>query len=239
MNLFRYDSPLMQFLNTVTDLFILNVLCIICCIPILTIGPALAAKYDVAMRIVRHEEPAVFVPYFKAFKENFKQAFIIGLFLIGAVFLLSVDWNWMYQTGFENVSPVYFAGAVFISVFVLFITMTIFPIIARFEITIKEAFKTSVLFSMLYFFSLIPIVILILFAGFLCVKYMQWLPLVIVLSHVVIEFCLCLILLRGFKKLEAKFSGEDEEDNNENTESETENKPSSKSDADKIEGENQ
>ena len=55
MNLLNYDSPLIQFLNKVTDLFILNLLCLICCIPVITIGAALTAKYDVAMRIVRKE----------------------------------------------------------------------------------------------------------------------------------------------------------------------------------------
>ena len=60
MDIFKYDSPLMSFLNTVFDLMFLNILCFICCIPIITIGPALAAKYDVAMRIVRKEEPTIF-----------------------------------------------------------------------------------------------------------------------------------------------------------------------------------
>ena len=48
MDIFKYDSPLMSFLNTVFDLMFLNILCFVCCIPIITIGPALAAKYDVA-----------------------------------------------------------------------------------------------------------------------------------------------------------------------------------------------
>ena len=134
MDFLKYDSPLMSFINTVFDIFYLNFLCLICCIPIVTIGPALAAKYDVAMRIVRKEEPTVFRPFFKAFKENFKQAFIIWIILLGACFLLFIDWNWIFENGVGNVSPFYLMAAIITTLIVSFIIMTIFPIIARFQV---------------------------------------------------------------------------------------------------------
>ena len=211
MNLLKYDSPLIQFINTVIDLIILNVLCTICCIPIITIGPALTAKYDVAMRIVRREEPAVFKPFFKAFKENFKQATIIWVILLFACALLCMDWSWMIDTGFSNVPVVYFVAASFITLVVLFIIMTIFPIISRFEVTVKEAFKTSVLFSIVYFIGLLSVATIMGFSLYACIKYFRYLPAVIVLSHLVVEFCLCLILIRGFKKLEEKFADTEED----------------------------
>ena len=213
MDFLKYDSPLMSFINTVFDIFYLNFLCLICCIPIVTIGPALAAKYDVAMRIVRKEEPTVFRPFFKAFKENFKQAFIIWIILLGACFLLFIDWNWIFENGVGNVSPFYLMAAVITTLIVSFIIMTIFPIIARFQVTIKEAFKTSILFSMVYFVGLLSVAIVAGFSVFLCIKYVRFLPAVLILSHVVVVFCLCLILVRGFTKLEEKYAGtvEDEE----------------------------
>ena len=213
MDFLKYDSPLMSFINTVFDIFYLNFLCLICCIPIVTIGPALAAKYDVAMRIVRKEEPTVFRPFFKAFKENFKQAFIIWIILLGACFLLFIDWNWIFENGVGNVSPFYLMAAIITTLIVSFIIMTIFPIIARFQVTIKEAFKTSILFSMVYFVGLLSVAIVAGFSIFLCIKYVRFLPAVLILSHVVVVFCLCLILVRGFSKLEEKYAGtvEDEE----------------------------
>jgi len=211
MNLLKYDSPLIQFINTVVDLIILNVLCTICCIPIITIGPALTAKYDVAMRIVRREEPAVFKPFFKAFKENFKQATIIWVILLFACALLCMDWSWMIDTGISNVPVLYFVAASFITLVVLFIIMTIFPIISRFEVTVKEAFKTSVLFSIVYFIGLLSVASIMGFSLYACIKYFRYLPAVVLLSHLVIEFCLCLILIRGFKKLEEKFTDPEED----------------------------
>lgn len=206
MDIFKYDSPLMSFLNTVFDLMFLNILCFICCIPIITIGPALAAKYDVAMRIVRKEEPTIFRPFFKAFKNNFKQSIIIWSVLLVACFLLFIDWNWIFQNGIGNVSPFYLMAAILTTMIVSFIIMTIFPIIARFEVTIREAFKTSLLFSMVYFLGLLSVSIISVFSVYLCIKYMRFLPLVVVVSHVIIVFCLCLILVRGFSRLEEKYA---------------------------------
>ncbi len=205
MNIFKHDSPFMLFMSTVADLMILDILCFLCCIPIVTIGPALSAKYAVAMRIVRHEDPTIVKPFFKAFKDNFKQALIAWLILMAVILLVWLDWSWMIDQGFDNVQPLYFGGAVFVTIIVSFIVLTIFPIISRFELTVHEAFKTAALFSMLYFFSLIAIVILIGASIYACIKYMQWLPAVLALSHISIVYCLCLIFVRGFKKLESKF----------------------------------
>ncbi len=210
MGIFRHDGPIMEFLSTVADLMILDLICIVCCIPIVTIGPALSAKYAVAMRIVRHEEPTIVKPYFKAFKDNFKQALIVWLILMVVVLLVWIDWSWMIDKGFDNVSPLYFGGAVFVTTIVSFIIMTIFPIISRFELTVKEAFKTAALFSMLYFFGLLAIVILMGFSVFVCIKYIRWLPLAFTVCHLCIVYCLCLIFVRGFKKLEAQFVDVDE-----------------------------
>ncbi len=220
MDIFKYDSPLMSFLNTVFDLMFLNILCFICCIPIITIGPALAAKYDVAMRIVRKEEPTIFRPFFRAFKNNFKQSIIIWSVLLVACFLLFIDWNWIFQNGIGNVSPFYLMAAIITTLIVSFIIMTIFPIIARFQVTIREAFKTSVFFSMVYFLGLLSVSIISVFSVYLCIKYMRFLPLVVVVSHVIIVFCLCLILVRGFSRLEEKYADSEssEEDEAESSE---------------------
>ena len=58
---------------------------------------------------------------------------------------------------------------------------------------------------MLYFFALIAINFLMLFSIYACIRWIRWLPLVLVIAHTTIVFCLCLTLQRGFKKLEARF----------------------------------
>ena len=53
MNILKPDSPVMDFISTVADLIILNLLFVICSIPIVTFGAAYSAKYYVAMKKIR------------------------------------------------------------------------------------------------------------------------------------------------------------------------------------------
>ena len=57
---FNMDSPVMRFLSRVCDLMILNFMCLICCIPIVTIGASVTALYSVTLKMVRGEESYIF-----------------------------------------------------------------------------------------------------------------------------------------------------------------------------------
>ena len=57
MKLFNLDSPVMVFLSKVANLMILNVLTIICCIPIFTAGAAITALYYVTIQMARGDDP--------------------------------------------------------------------------------------------------------------------------------------------------------------------------------------
>lgn len=59
MKLFNLDSPVMVFLSKVANLMILNVLTIICCIPIFTAGAAITALYYVTIKMARGDDPYI------------------------------------------------------------------------------------------------------------------------------------------------------------------------------------
>ena len=63
---FSLDSSLMIFLSNLTDIIVLNVMCFICCIPIITIGPSVTAMHYITLKIARDEEIYVLRDYFKA-----------------------------------------------------------------------------------------------------------------------------------------------------------------------------
>ena len=68
------DSPLMRVLNRVGDLMILNILMIICCIPVITVGAACTGMHYVLLKMVRDREGYLVRGFFKSFVMNFKQA---------------------------------------------------------------------------------------------------------------------------------------------------------------------
>ena len=42
-NLVNMDNPVFQTLSRIADLAVLSVICLLCCLPVVTIGPALVA----------------------------------------------------------------------------------------------------------------------------------------------------------------------------------------------------
>ena len=73
------DNVITRALSKICDMICLNVLWVICSIPIVTIGASTTALYTVMLKMVRNEEGYIFRGFFKAFKENFKQSTIIWL----------------------------------------------------------------------------------------------------------------------------------------------------------------
>ena len=145
MNILKPDSPVMDFLRTVTNLVIVNILYIICSIPIITFGAAYSAKYYVAMKVIRGEGTGVVIPFFKAFKRNFKQATAVWIVMLVAIFLIIFDWRWITYNGWSNTEFVYKFFVIFFSFAVLLMTMAIFPTIARYDMKTSELFKAALI----------------------------------------------------------------------------------------------
>ena len=56
MGIFSPDGALARLLNTLGNLIVLNILTIICCVPVFTAGAAMTALYTMVMRMVRKED---------------------------------------------------------------------------------------------------------------------------------------------------------------------------------------
>lgn len=156
---FNLDSPFMIFLSNLTDVVILNVLCLICCIPIVTIGPSVTAMHYVTLKMARDEEGYVFKSFFKAFKENFKQSFIAWIIFLGITAVFLLDYRILKVSGMEeNKIFVIVIGAIYL--FVCLTTMYVFPLLSRFENSLKQTVKNALFMSILHIFKTIVMAII-------------------------------------------------------------------------------
>ena len=96
--LFNYDNPVWRFIGKLGDLILLNILWIICSIPVFTIGASTTAVYYVTLKLARDEDDSTIRSFFRSFKNNFKQATAIWLILLAAGLVLSVDF-WFFISG--------------------------------------------------------------------------------------------------------------------------------------------
>ncbi|MGN0153160.1 MAG: YesL family protein [Lachnospiraceae bacterium] len=144
--MFNVDNPLFRVINRIADMVVLNVLFLVSCIPIVTIGPALTAMYYVAINAWSREDGYIFRMYKKSFKENFKQSTIMWLILLVVGFVLSVDvWFWVSQWKLTRVGM--YKPFIVISVILLVVYLLIFtyvwPIQAKFTNSIKGTIKNA------------------------------------------------------------------------------------------------
>jgi len=138
--MFSMDSPLMEVLTKVADLIIINILFLFVSIPVFTIGAGYSAMYSVVLKLVKNEEGKITKQFFKAFKENFKQATIIWLVLL----LIALGLLYDFYMLMNGSLPESFKLALIVLAFVwgvLFIN--IFPLIAKFENTSMHLIKNS------------------------------------------------------------------------------------------------
>lgn len=202
MNFLKPDSPVMNFISTIVDIIILNLLFVICSIPIVTFGAAYSAKYYVAMKIMRGEDTGTIIPFFKAFARNFKQATTSWMIMLVAIALILLDWRWIIMSGWSTTPFIYKFGVIFMSVFVTLMTIAIFPTIARYEMKTGEYFKAALIFVIIRFIPLILVVVFILASIIACLWYSQWFPLIYAFTSTATTYFLATIFIKQFNKLE-------------------------------------
>lgn len=174
MSVLRPDSEFMLAVGKIADYIILNLLCVLFSIPIVTAGAAMSAKFYVAMKMTRGEEPPVCSAFLKSFKENFKQATGIWMvvLLIGAV----VAWDW-YSILLGKSQGMFTAGKIiFLAMTVLLwsVVYNLFPFLARFHVSTKEAIKGSFVFTLLNLPKMVVILLVTVLPYIIEAWYLEW-----------------------------------------------------------------
>lgn len=206
---FNLDSPLMVFLSKMADLMILNIITFFLCIPIITAGDAMTALYYMTIKMVRGEECYVVRGYFKSFKENFRQATVIWILAV-LVFLILVGDFSIVRSGLLSFGQVMTVLLVVISVIYAFTMLYVFPVLSRFENTVKNTIRNAFLMSILNLPRTVLLVIINLIPIALVLLVPQSIPFVILFGFSVPAY-LC---SKQFVKIFRRF--EPEEENAEN-----------------------
>jgi uncharacterized membrane protein YesL len=165
---FNIESPFMQLLTRVGDLIIVNALYLVCCVPIVTIGAATAALHKVAQAIVYDTDNGIFKTFFRAFRENFKQA--TALWLMMLFFAAAMGCNYMLIAGFvAGTLATVLKGALVVAIgLVLVMAAYMFPLMVRYTNTLRELATNALILAVvklprtvgLFLLSCMPLLIL-------------------------------------------------------------------------------
>lgn len=148
--IFDPESSFMQLLSSVADLVILNVLFLICSIPVFTIGASFSAMHFVLMKMVKQEDSNNIRTFIEAFLQNFKRATMLWLVFLVISGVIAGDAVLMMRGEVEiPQTAAIIVGAIYA---VMLMVMTYaFPMISRYENSTKQILKNSLLICILNF----------------------------------------------------------------------------------------
>lgn len=218
MKFFNLDSPFMQTMNKVADLMWLNILTLICCFPIVTVGASMTALHYMALKIARDEECYITRDFFKSFKANFKQGTIIWLIQLFIALVLVGDFYIIEKSGLEFSSKMQVL-LMAVAIIVLYTSMFVYPVLAKFENTVLRTIKNAFFIGVLQFPKTILMMVLMVLPFVLLIFFEQLTPLVVLFCFSAPAWAAAKLYSKFFKKLEDQMTqgeegaeGEPEED---------------------------
>lgn len=194
----RPDNPVLLMLGKACNIILLTLVWAVCCAPVVTIGAATAALYTVMWRISAGQDVRVIREFWDAMRTNWKVAtaswgimLLVGLLLAGNMVALSgVQAPPVLLTLMKGT-----AGLVLISY--LIVLHYLFAGIAKYYVTISQAFKNAWLWGMaslprtLVLFCLSAVSVIL-------VYFLEWLSIVllaytiylqaVILNHIFLQY---------------------------------------------------
>lgn len=160
---FDTDNVLMRFSEKVLDIVTANLLFVVSCLPIVTIGVAKISLYQTMFEIKKSRRVPVFKIYIRAFKQNLRLGLQLGFLELGIVLISLLDLYLFWgQAGLAF--QVLKAICLGILIFLTLVMLASYPIAARYELTWKEVLQKGLLlvsFNFVWFFLMFAIILLI------------------------------------------------------------------------------
>lgn len=146
-NFFGEDGLLYRGVNKFVDLVILNVMYMLSCIPIFTIGAANTSLYTLTLKMCKNEEGHIAKQYWKTFRSNLKKSTIIWCLFLVLFLMLGIDF-WIFEHYDLQMKKLFQIIICAIFLITMMVYSYVFPLIAVFENTIKHYLKNAVIISM-------------------------------------------------------------------------------------------
>lgn len=198
---FDYDSPIIRFINKGADLLVLNLLFLVCSIPIVTIGASLTAMYAVNLRSVRYGDGYVVQTFFKSFKQSFVQATIAWLIVLACGLLIFFDIRFWSVMGSGLIQKVMLAVSYALAGILFALVTWLFPLIAKMKDSLKNQFANAAKMAVGYFIPYTLACLLIQgISVFLATVNVAMLLLMLVIGIAIVSYMCSFFLYKVFAK---------------------------------------
>ncbi|MCD8013095.1 MAG: YesL family protein [Lachnospiraceae bacterium] len=144
---FSWDGKVMELLRRAGELILLNIVFLISCIPIVTIGSALTSFYYATIKSIRRERGTVLGEYFGSMKRTMKKGILLVLELAVWFGLLYIGRRYSQVNERPHMTVVY-------NVLMLIsaaVAVYVFPVLSRFEMKLTNCWKLAFLMCIRFF----------------------------------------------------------------------------------------
>ncbi|MEE1279767.1 MAG: YesL family protein [Oscillospiraceae bacterium] len=137
------------YFRKLSKIILLNIIYVLMCIPIITIGPATAAL-TYCMRNFAREEHADLSDFFDQFKKNFWQSLVVWLVFTFGFFVIIfgiIFYNGMLDGGDSIIGFLGLLFSILSSVVFLFMSYYVYLILVTFKVNFRQLIKDTFLFA--------------------------------------------------------------------------------------------
>lgn len=158
------DNVIVRILTKIFDLILLNVLFIICSLPVITVGASMTALYAVLLKMAENEEGYIARGFLSAFRKNFRQSTIVWIILLIIGAFIAMDFTIVLRLR-GIIRNIVFILILIVALFYAMEIIFIFPLIAKFENTTIQMFKNAILIPA----AKLPVAVMIMLIVTMCI----------------------------------------------------------------------
>ncbi|HET7272489.1 MAG TPA: DUF624 domain-containing protein [Rubrobacter sp.] len=192
------DTRVYRWLEVATDFFLLNLMWLVACLPVVTIFPSTAAMFGVVRDWVRDKEGGLVTAFVTRFRQNFTQSLLVGA--VWSVFgvALFLDFVVANQLSF-GAEVVLKSILVLASTVYVFGSIFLFPVMVHYETDWKTMIKNSLLLSI----GRLPTTIVCLLFVAVMVGLTVVVPLLVIATPSITAYVVYRLCDREFRKIDA------------------------------------
>lgn len=149
-SIFNTDNLFMRICEKILDLVTVNLLFLLSCLPLVTIGIAKISLYETLFEIKGARRVKVTAMYMQAFRKNWKVGLKLGLLelLLVGISLFDLVLFWRQETMLFQMLKATCIGVI---IFTSLLFLCIYPLAAKFEMTVKDLLQTGLIMVSLHF----------------------------------------------------------------------------------------
>jgi uncharacterized membrane protein YesL len=190
------NSGFYQMINIIANFFLLSILWLLMCLPVVTIFPATAGLFAVVREWLTKRNTQLFSLFFRYFKENFKQSFFLSIIWALCILIFYIDFMFTKQLP-PTMKQIFLIVLLIVGTLFTFTSIYLFPVMVQYKSNVKRLIKAAFILSI----GNLPLTLLCLFILGIIFCGAYFYPISIFLSISVGAYIIYAICNRAFHKI--------------------------------------